>query len=146
MIGLTPEDRKRALSQLQSPTLDGRAARQRFNDALQKTDLEFQAPGIQMNQMYIDSPATYVQPGDQKPDHSHLDLLKDIAVSTYPGHHLPHVWFGPVAASVDTGPLRPWSVHTPDWQWWWVLVGSSQSNYCLHLGHTNESLSNWLSL
>ena len=99
LLGLTPEDRERALSQLQSPTLDGRAARQRFNHALQKTDLEFQAPGIQMNQMYLDSAATYVQPEDQKPDHSHLDLLKDIAVSTYPGHHLPHVW---LAASGQT--------------------------------------------
>ena len=92
LLGLTPEERKRAVELLQDPTAEGRAARKEFQFALAKTDLEFQALGIQMNQLYLGSPATFICAEDVPPDHPNLDMLKEAAISTFPGYHLPHVW------------------------------------------------------
>ena len=92
ILGLTPESRKEAVSRLESTVLKGRHARERLDAALEATDVEFQALGIQMNQVYLGSPATFVQAGDKPPDVDSLDTLKEVIVSTYPGYHLPHVW------------------------------------------------------
>lgn len=45
-------------------------------------DAEVQALGIQMNQVYTGSPAVMAEPGDQAPDFSSLDPLRQVMVST----------------------------------------------------------------
>lgn len=92
ILGLTPEDRTQAISKLERLDDEGEKARQRLQDAFEATDAELQALGIQMNQIYTDSPGTAVHPGDSKPNLHGLDLLKEVVISTYPGFHLPHVW------------------------------------------------------
>ena len=92
ILGLTPEDRREAIALLESTTAEGKEARERLDAALEATDIEFQALGIQMNQMYVDSPATLVKREDTPPNVQGLDTLKEVIISTYPGYHLPHVW------------------------------------------------------
>jgi 2-polyprenyl-6-methoxyphenol hydroxylase-like FAD-dependent oxidoreductase len=92
LLGLTTEARQKAVELAQSATEEGATFRREWQEALEATDDEVQALGIQMNQVYLDSPATVVEPGDQAPDFIHLNLLKQVMVSTYPGYHLPHVW------------------------------------------------------
>ncbi|KAH7355201.1 putative FAD dependent oxidoreductase [Rhexocercosporidium sp. MPI-PUGE-AT-0058] len=91
LLGLTLEARKIAVEILQSDTEDGAAMRKEWRDALEATDDEVQALGIQMNQVY-NSQAVVAETGDVKPDFSFLNPIKDLMVSTYPGYHLPHVW------------------------------------------------------
>ncbi|KAG4444238.1 hypothetical protein IFR05_000335 [Cadophora sp. M221] len=91
LLGLTPESRRAAVEILQSATEDGAALREQWRDALEATDDEVQALGIQMNQVYKSS-AVIVEHGDIQPDFSLLDPIKELMVSTYPGYHLPHVW------------------------------------------------------
>lgn len=91
-MGVTPQDRDAALKDWTSPTEEGRKARHHFRKILAQTDLELQALGIQMNQVYAASPATCHAQGDRPPDHSGLDVLKEVVTSTYPGYHLPHAW------------------------------------------------------
>jgi hypothetical protein len=45
-----------------------------------------------MNQIYVGSPATLAEDGDKAPSFDGINLLKEVAISTYPGYHLPHVW------------------------------------------------------
>lgn len=92
ILGLTPESREQAVSLLESPTLEGRQARERFHIAIEATDTEFQALGIQMNQVYAASPATFARLREIPPNTNGIDTLKENIVSTYPGYHLPHVW------------------------------------------------------
>jgi hypothetical protein len=92
ILGLTPETRREAMQVLDRSDAEGKAARQRLNDALEATDAELQALGIQMNQIYVGSPATAVAESDRAPSNDGFDLLKQVAMSTYPGYHLPHVW------------------------------------------------------
>lgn len=92
MLGLTPESRDEALALLQSTTTEGRKARERFDALLEETDSEFQALGIQMNQLYKESPAVIWKAKDTPPNIAGLDTLKQVIVSTFPGYHLPHVW------------------------------------------------------
>jgi hypothetical protein len=92
ILGLTPEARREATQLLERSDSEGKAARQRLDDALEATDAELQALGIQMNQIYVGSPATSVAEGDTPPGNENIDLLKQVAISTYPGYHLPHVW------------------------------------------------------
>ena len=92
MLGLTPESRAEAMSLLESKTPEGRQARERLDAYLETTDFEFQALGIQMNQIYKDSPAIASEPEDTPPDTAGFDTLKEVVISTYPGYHLPHVW------------------------------------------------------
>ncbi|KAK4959166.1 hypothetical protein LTR10_003965 [Elasticomyces elasticus] len=96
LLGVTPEDRAKAVALLEAPGMEGREARKQLRQAFEATDAELQALGIQMNQIYTGSPATQVESDDQKPSLSDVDMLKEVAISTYPGFHLPHFW---VAAS-----------------------------------------------
>lgn len=92
LLGLTPEDRARAVAQLERVDDEGARARRRLQDALEATDAELQALGMQMNQIYVGSSATVAAPDDVAPDLGGCDLLKEVVLSTYPGYHLPHVW------------------------------------------------------
>jgi 2-polyprenyl-6-methoxyphenol hydroxylase-like FAD-dependent oxidoreductase len=92
IIGLTPEARQKAVASLQSATPEGVEMREKWREALEATDDEVQALGIQMNQSYVGSKATLVEAGDEAPDFSQLNVLKEVMVSTFPGYHLPHVW------------------------------------------------------
>lgn len=92
ILGLTPETRREAVQILERSDSEGKSARQRLNDALEATDAELQALGMQMNQIYAGSPATSAVEGDSAPDNKDIDMLKQVAISTYPGYHLPHVW------------------------------------------------------
>ena len=92
ILGLTPEAREQAVSILKSATKEGGELRQRLRDALEATDDEVQALGIQMNQIYCGSPGVVAETDDIRPDFSGTDFLKQVMVSTHPGYHLPHVW------------------------------------------------------
>ena len=92
ILGLDPVSRQRTTELLASSNAEGATMRDRLRQALEATDDEVQALGIQMNQVYLDSPAVVVEPDDKAPDFSHLNPLKQVKVSTYPGYHLPHVW------------------------------------------------------
>ncbi|KAI5205034.1 hypothetical protein E4T39_03151 [Aureobasidium subglaciale] len=91
-IGLTKDERAAAVSLMEQPTPEGRKQRQNFRSSLEKLDDELNALGIQMNQIYAGSPLVYAEAGDEPPSNDHIDLVKQLAVSTYPGYHLPHVW------------------------------------------------------
>ena len=92
LMGTTPEARETAVKTLESPTNEGADMREKWRAALEATDLEFQALGIQMNQIYADTTAIVIEPGDKSPDISSMDLVKEQVISTFPGFHLPHVW------------------------------------------------------
>lgn len=93
LIGLSASEREEKTCLMSQPTCEGRELRQQFDAAIQKTDDELNALGIQMNQVYTDSPIV-CQPRDEPvpPLMIGFDRLKKVIVSTYPGHHLPHVW------------------------------------------------------
>lgn len=93
LIGLTASEREEKTTLMSQPTWEGRQLRQQFDAAIQKTDDELNALGIQMNQIYTDSPII-CPPQDEpvSPPTPNIDPLKQVIVSTYPGHHLPHVW------------------------------------------------------
>lgn len=91
-MGSTTEERAVVSQRLRAPGPEGARTRRELRHIMERTDTEFNALGIQMNQMYLGSPLTVVEPGDQPPDLSGLDLTMKHAVSTYPGFHLPHVW------------------------------------------------------
>ena len=99
VLGLTPESRKVTVSVLESATIEGRQAREHLADAFEATDAELQALGIQMNQIYFNSPGTYAEPDDMAPDVSGFNMLKEVFVSTFPGCHLPHVWLAATGQS-----------------------------------------------
>ena len=93
VLGLSTDERQERTALMASPTPAGAALRKEFRSALEKTDDELNALGIQMNQFYQDSPLTIVEPNDDSSQDLHsVDLLKEMVVSTYPGYHLPHVW------------------------------------------------------
>jgi hypothetical protein len=92
ILGLTQETRKQAVSTLKSATREGAELRRRLRDALEAIDDKVQALGIQMNQVYVDSPAVKAEQGDESPDFSNTNFTKEVMASTYPGYPLPHVW------------------------------------------------------
>lgn len=92
ILGLTPEARQEAVQTLERKDSEGKFARQQLADAFEATDAELQALGIQMNQIYVGSPATAVVKGDTVPVTDNMNLLKQVIESTYPGYHLPHIW------------------------------------------------------
>ena len=92
LIGLTANEREKAVNILESVGERGETFRARFRSALERVDDEVQAVGIQMNQCYIDSPATKAELTDTVPNFSNFNPLKDVMISTHPGCHLPHVW------------------------------------------------------
>lgn len=92
LIGLTPEAREQATTLLAANSSAGARMREDFRHALEATEDEVQALGIQMNQVYTDSPAIAIEREDQPPDFSQLNALRKVKYSTFPGYHLPHVW------------------------------------------------------
>lgn len=92
ILGLTPEARVEATATLKAATKAGQELRSSLRVTLGAVDDEVQAVGIQMNQVYLNSPATLVDAGDSGPDLSHINWLKDVIITTFPGYHLPHVW------------------------------------------------------
>lgn len=99
LLGLDSASRERSTALLKAATPEGAKRREELRLALAATDLEVQALGIQMNQSYVGSAATLVEDGDQVPDFSGVNKIKDILISTYPGYHLPHVWLARDAQS-----------------------------------------------
>lgn len=92
ILGLTPESRAEAIAALEDEGAAGKKARERLRQAFEATDVENQALGMQMNQIYVGSRATHAEPDDARPCFDQLDMLKQVAESTYPGYHLPHFW------------------------------------------------------
>ena len=93
VLGLSAEDRRRNTSMMERADHEGALIRKTFQEALEKTDMECNALGIQMNQTYACSPLTYTEQDDMvEPDVSELDTVKHLITSTYPGFHIPHVW------------------------------------------------------
>ena len=94
LIGLEPEARKQTTAVMASSTPEGQLLRERWRDAIEATEDEVQALGIQMNQVYLNSTAIVVEPGDEPPDFSQsgLNPLRQVMISTFPGYHLPHIW------------------------------------------------------
>lgn len=92
LLGLDGDSRQRNVELLKSATPEGACRREQLRKAFAATDLEVQALGIQMNQIYSASSATLVEDKDIAPDFSGVDRVKALVVSTYPGYHLPHSW------------------------------------------------------
>ncbi|KOC14585.1 hypothetical protein AFLA70_831g000181 [Aspergillus flavus AF70] len=95
LIGLDRDSRQQALATMVEDSAEGRQLRVEWSEAMEAMDAEVQALGIQMNQSYTASPAVLHEPGDEAPDFSGLDALRQVQISTYPGYHLPHVWLAP---------------------------------------------------
>ncbi|KAJ9602804.1 hypothetical protein H2200_012584 [Cladophialophora chaetospira] len=92
LMGSTREERSIVSNTLRSATVEGAALRKRLRTIIEDTDDEFNALGIQMNQVYSASSLTVIEEGDIRPDVSNVNLLKQQVISTFPGYHLPHVW------------------------------------------------------
>jgi hypothetical protein len=92
IIGLTREAREEAVTCLKSASPEGAEMRERWRLALDATDDEVQALGIQMNQSYVGSKVGIAEIGDETPQFSNVNFLKQVIVSTFRGYHLPHVW------------------------------------------------------
>lgn len=92
IIGLDPGARKNFTDHLKADSKDGAEFRDHYREALEATEDEVQALGIQMNQSYLGSKAICTEVDDIAPDFASLLPLRDVKISTYPGHHLPHVW------------------------------------------------------
>lgn len=105
ILGLTQGTREHAVSTLKSANREGAELRRKLRDALEAIDDEVQALGIQMNQVYVDSPAVKAQPDDEPPDFSKTNFTKEVMTSTYPGYHLPHVWLATDGQSRKTSIL-----------------------------------------
>lgn len=93
IIGLSKDERSKSTALMSQASTEGKALRQRFRKALEKTDDELNALGIQMNQIYADSHLTVIEPeDDDRPDLENINIVKDQVITTFPGYHLPHVW------------------------------------------------------
>ncbi|KAJ9501951.1 hypothetical protein H2202_002913 [Exophiala xenobiotica] len=92
LMGSTEEERSRVMSLMREHTPKGQGLRTKIRDLMEQTDDEFNALGIQMNQIYAHSQLTVVEPDDMAPDLDGVNLVKQQVKSTYPGFHLPHVW------------------------------------------------------
>lgn len=92
IIGLSEAERDKAMRIMESSTIEGEQLREHFTNCLEQIDDEVQAIGIQMNQIYQGSTATTSETTDEAPCLEHVNLLKQVVVSTFPGFHLPHVW------------------------------------------------------
>lgn len=101
VLGLDAESRQQATSLLESATPEGAEKRRVLRDAIEDTEDEVQALGIQMNQVYANtgSTALVVESGDQEPDFSQINAIRQVKLTTYPGYHLPHVWVAADALS-----------------------------------------------
>lgn len=95
VIGLSKEEQGEFLFQREQASEEGRVIRRKLRAAIEKTDNEVQALGIQMNQVYSNSALTKPDSDDVAPDFSNVNIIKQMLISTYPGYHLPHVWLVP---------------------------------------------------
>ncbi|KAH7139930.1 putative FAD dependent oxidoreductase [Dactylonectria estremocensis] len=107
VLGLDTASRSEATALLESPTAEGAAKRQQLREAIEGTEDEVQALGIQMNQVYANTGTTavVVEPGDKEPDFARLNSLRQVKLTTYPGYHLPHVWLAPNSLSTKVSTL-----------------------------------------
>lgn len=92
IIGLDSATRKTFSELLRADSNEGKVFRNNYREALEATEDEVQALGIQMNQIYLDSSAVVAEVDDEAPSFTNLLPLRDVKVSTYPGYHVPHVW------------------------------------------------------
>lgn len=92
ILGLDPSSRQNSVARLKSHCPEGAEAREKLREALGAVDFEVQALGIQMNQVYQGTSAIVIEPGDIEPAFDHIDALKEVKTTTFPGYHLPHVW------------------------------------------------------
>jgi 2-polyprenyl-6-methoxyphenol hydroxylase-like FAD-dependent oxidoreductase len=92
LLGLSQDEREASTSLMELNTVQGADLRARVRAAMDKTDDEVNALGIQMNQVYARSRISQSDDDAPPPDFIHLDPLKDVFISTFPGYHLPHVW------------------------------------------------------
>ncbi|OAP57296.1 2,4-dichlorophenol 6-monooxygenase [Fonsecaea erecta] len=92
LMGSTTEERAVVSGILQAPSIEGARLRKQLRTIIEETDDEFNALGIQMNQIYSKSPLLVVENGDSPPDLDGVNLMKQQVISTFPGFHLPHVW------------------------------------------------------
>jgi len=99
VLGLDSDSRLKATKLLKSTSDEGKSAREQLRDAIEATEDEVQALGIQMNQVYHATTAIIVEPGDVAPDFSTVNALRKVFISTFPGYHLPHVWLAADALS-----------------------------------------------
>ncbi|KAF9762331.1 hypothetical protein IL306_003451 [Fusarium sp. DS 682] len=101
VLGLDQESRAEAVASLTALTADGAKKRAILRDAIEATEDEVQALGIQMNQVYANtgSKALVVEEDDAEPDFSDTNSLRQVKITTYPGYHLPHVWLAADALS-----------------------------------------------
>lgn len=92
--GTTVEERRDAARELEAATAEGRARRERLQQAFEHTKHEYQGLGIEMNQVYAGAQAAVFVEGVAGDDGlaGVADPLFDYAPSTYPGRRLPHVW------------------------------------------------------
>jgi 2-polyprenyl-6-methoxyphenol hydroxylase-like FAD-dependent oxidoreductase len=105
LMGITKEERDTCTSLMQQPTIEGAEMRKKIQDALEAMDEELNALGIQMNQVYVRSPLTVVEDGDEAPDFEAVDKVRHMTISTFPGYHLPHVWVAKDGQSRRTSSL-----------------------------------------
>ncbi|OQU94619.1 FAD binding domain-containing protein [Cladophialophora immunda] len=92
LMGSTKDERAVVSGLLQAASVQGACLRTELRGIIEETDDEFNALGIQMNQIYSKSPLLLVEDGDSPPDLGRVNLMKRQAISTFPGFHLPHVW------------------------------------------------------
>ncbi|KPI44455.1 2,4-dichlorophenol 6-monooxygenase [Cyphellophora attinorum] len=93
LMGSTSEARDAIDWRLRQKTKEGAELRQTLRSLMEKTDDEFNALGIQMNQSYLHSALTIREDSDTAPPClDNVNLLKQQVISTFPGYHLPHVW------------------------------------------------------
>lgn len=107
VLGLDAASRQEATNLLKSATPEGHEKRRDLFAAIEGTEDEVQALGIQMNQVYAGTSSTafVVETGDREPDFSALNALRQVKTTTYPGYHLPHVWLAADALSKRTSTL-----------------------------------------
>ncbi|KAH6689895.1 putative FAD dependent oxidoreductase [Plectosphaerella plurivora] len=101
VLGLDSAGREAATALLASATPEGAEKRRQLREAIEGTEDEVQALGIQMNQVYAGTGTTaiVIEPGDEEPSFTGLDALREVKLTTFPGYHLPHVWLAADALS-----------------------------------------------
>jgi aromatic ring hydroxylase-like protein len=107
VLGLDTASRKEATALLEPATPGGAEKRRQLRDAIEGTEDEVQAPGIQMNQVYAakQTTAVVVEPGDEEPDFKGLNASRQVKLTTYPGYHLPHMWLAADSLSAKMSTL-----------------------------------------
>ncbi|TFL00997.1 FAD binding domain-containing protein [Pterulicium gracile] len=100
------EKAKATLKELKEAGERGKERRRIFREALEISDTELNAFGIEMNHFY-ESSAVWLQDEREEPVRP-KDLLREHIPSTYPGSRLPHAWLStptPTHARISTHDL-----------------------------------------